>query len=58
VKDIKVGSRVFAYKIKFNPVFQDRDAAFLVDEDMPKELFQPLYIRSIIIERAGEFNFP
>jgi len=27
------------YKIKFNPVIQDMDSAFFVDEDMPKEYF-------------------
>ena len=28
------------YKIKFNPVFQDMDSAFFVDEDLPEDLFQ------------------
>jgi NAD(P)H dehydrogenase (quinone) len=41
------------YKIKFNPVFQDMDSAFFVDEDMPKELFQQMDMRKMIITLAG-----
>jgi len=41
------------YKIKFNPVFQDMDSAFFVDEDMPKDLFQQIDMRKMIIELAG-----
>ena len=41
------------YKIKFNPVFQDMDSAFFVDEDMPKELFQQIDMRKMIVELAG-----
>jgi len=41
------------YKIKFNPVFQDMDSAFFVDEDMPKDLFQQMDMRKMIIELAG-----
>jgi NAD(P)H dehydrogenase (quinone) len=41
------------YKIKFNPIFQDMDSAFFVDEDMPKDLFQKMDMRKMIIELAG-----
>jgi len=41
------------YKIKFNPVFQDMDSAFFVDEDMPKELFQQMDMRAMIVGLAG-----
>jgi len=41
------------YKIKFNPVFQDMDSAFFVDQSMPKELFQQMNLRKIIVELAG-----
>jgi NAD(P)H dehydrogenase (quinone) len=41
------------YKIKFNPVFQDMDSAFFVDQDMPKELFQQMDMRKMIIGLAG-----
>jgi NAD(P)H dehydrogenase (quinone) len=41
------------YKIKFNPVFQDMDSAFFVDEDMPKDLFKQMDMRKMIIELAG-----
>jgi NAD(P)H dehydrogenase (quinone) len=41
------------YKIKFNPVFQDMDSAFFVDKDMPKELFQQINMRKMIVELAG-----
>jgi NAD(P)H dehydrogenase (quinone) len=41
------------YKIKFNPIFQDMDSAFFVDQDMPKELFQQMDMRKMIIELAG-----
>jgi NAD(P)H dehydrogenase (quinone) len=41
------------YKIKFNPVFQDMDSAFFVDGDMPKDLFQQMDMRKMIIELAG-----
>jgi NAD(P)H dehydrogenase (quinone) len=41
------------YKIKFNPVFQDMDSAFFVDEDMPKDLFQQMDMRKMIVELAG-----
>ncbi len=41
------------YKIKFNPVFQDMDSAFFVDEDMPKDLFQQMDMRKMIVGLAG-----
>jgi NAD(P)H dehydrogenase (quinone) len=41
------------YKTKFNPIFQDMDSAFFVDEDMPKELFEQMDMRKMIIELAG-----
>lgn len=41
------------YKIKFNPVFQDMDYSFFVDQDMPKDLFQKMDMRKMIIELAG-----
>jgi NAD(P)H dehydrogenase (quinone) len=41
------------YKIKFNPVFQDMDFSFFVDEDMPKDLFQQMDMRAMIVGLAG-----
>ena len=41
------------YKIKFNPIFQDMDSAFFVDKDIPKDLFQQMNIREMIIKLAG-----
>jgi NAD(P)H dehydrogenase (quinone) len=41
------------YKIKFNPVFQDMDSAFFVDESMPEHLFKQIDMRKMIIELAG-----
>jgi NAD(P)H dehydrogenase (quinone) len=41
------------YKIKFNPVFQDMDFSFFVDEDMPEDLFRQMNLREMIIELAG-----
>jgi NAD(P)H dehydrogenase (quinone) len=41
------------YKIKFNPIFQDMDSAFFVDEDMPEELFKQMDMKKMIIELAG-----
>jgi len=41
------------YKIRFNPVFQDMDSAFFVDETLPKDLFQQMDLRGMIIELAG-----
>jgi NAD(P)H dehydrogenase (quinone) len=41
------------YKIKFNPIFQDMDFSFFVDKDIPKDLFQQMDIRNLIIALAG-----
>jgi NAD(P)H dehydrogenase (quinone) len=41
------------YKIKFNPVLQDKDFAFFVDEDLPDWVFQQMDMRRMIVELAG-----
>jgi len=41
------------YKTRFNPVFQDMDFAFFVDEEIPKDLLQQMNLRKMIIELAG-----
>jgi NAD(P)H dehydrogenase (quinone) len=41
------------YKIRFNPVFQDMDSAFFVDQDIPIELFRQMELRKMIIALAG-----
>jgi len=41
------------YKIKFNPIFQDKDFAFFVDPDMPEDLFKQMDLRATIMELAG-----
>jgi NAD(P)H dehydrogenase (quinone) len=41
------------YKTKFNPIFQDMDFAFFVDEDLPMDIFQQMDLRTMIIELAG-----
>jgi NAD(P)H dehydrogenase (quinone) len=41
------------YKIKFNPVFQDKDSSFFVDESLPDELFKQMDMRKMIIGLAG-----
>ena len=41
------------YKTKFNPVFQDMDSAFFVDEDLPMDLFNQMDMRGMIIGLAG-----
>jgi len=41
------------YKSKFNPVFQDMDFAFFVDQDIPKDLFEQMDIRGMIVKLAG-----
>ena len=41
------------YKEKFNPIFQDMDFSFFVDQDMPKDLFQQMNLREMIIKLAG-----
>jgi NAD(P)H dehydrogenase (quinone) len=41
------------YKTKFNPVFQDMDSAFFVDEDLPMDIFNQMDMRGMIIGLAG-----
>ena len=41
------------YKTKFNPIFQDMDSAFFVDEDLPLELINQMDMRGMIIGLAG-----
>ena len=41
------------YKIKFNPVLQDKDFAFFVDKDLPEWVFRQMDMRKMIVELAG-----
>ncbi len=41
------------YKTKFNPIFQDMDFAFFVDNDIPKDILQQMDLRGTIIKLAG-----
>jgi NAD(P)H dehydrogenase (quinone) len=41
------------YKTKFNPVFQDMDFAFFVDQDIPKDILKQMDLRGTIIKLAG-----
>ncbi len=41
------------YKEKFNPVFQDMDFSYFVDKDLPKDIFQQMDMRSLIVGLAG-----
>jgi NAD(P)H dehydrogenase (quinone) len=41
------------YKIRFNPVLQDKDYAFFVDRELPGWLFKQMDLRKMIIELAG-----
>ena len=41
------------YKIKFNPVFQDMDFSFFVDDQIPQELLRQMKLREMITELAG-----
>jgi NAD(P)H dehydrogenase (quinone) len=41
------------YKIRFNPVFQDMDSSFFMDEDLPQDLSANLNLRENIIALAG-----
>lgn len=41
------------YKIKFNPILQDKDFAFFVDKDLPEWVFKQMDMRKMIIELAG-----
>ena len=57
VKGIKEAGHQFEivdlYKIKFNPIFQDMDFSFFVDEDIPEDIFRQMDLRTMIIELAG-----
>jgi len=57
VKGIKEAGHQFEvvdlYKTKFNPVFQDMDYAYFVDKDLPKDIFQQMDIRAMIVGLAG-----
>jgi NAD(P)H dehydrogenase (quinone) len=41
------------YKVKFNPIFQDKDFAFFVDPDIPEDIFKQMDLRATIMELAG-----
>jgi len=41
------------YKIRFNPILQDKDFAFFVDKDLPDWVFKQMDMRKMIIELAG-----
>ena len=41
------------YKIKFNPVFQDKDFTFFVDEELPQRIMDEMNLREAIIGLAG-----
>ena len=41
------------YKTKFNPIFQDKDYAFFVDQDIPGEIFRQMEMRKLIVGLAG-----
>jgi NAD(P)H dehydrogenase (quinone) len=41
------------YKIKFNPVFQDKDFTFFVDEELPQKIMDTMNLRETIIGLAG-----
>jgi NAD(P)H dehydrogenase (quinone) len=41
------------YKSGFNPIFQQNDSAFFVDEEMPEDLFQQMNMRELIVGLAG-----
>jgi NAD(P)H dehydrogenase (quinone) len=41
------------YKTKFNPIFQDMDFSFFVDEEMPKDLLQRMNLKEMIISLSG-----
>jgi len=57
VRGLKEGGHPYEivdlYKIKFNPIFQDMDSSFFVDEDMPRDLFQQIDMRKMIVGLAG-----
>jgi NAD(P)H dehydrogenase (quinone) len=41
------------YKTKFNPIFQDMDFSFFVDEEIPKDLLQRMNLKELIISLSG-----
>jgi len=41
------------YKEKFNPIFQDMDFSFFVNQDIPKDIFRQMNLRAMIITLAG-----
>jgi len=41
------------YKNKFNPIFQDMDFSFFVDEDIPEDIFLQMDLRTMITKLAG-----
>lgn len=41
------------YKSKFNPVFQDKDSAFFVGDDLPPDLLREIDMRKMITGLAG-----
>jgi NAD(P)H dehydrogenase (quinone) len=57
IKGIKEAGHQFEvvdlYKTKFNPVFQDMDFAYFVDKDLPKDIFQQMDMRAMIVGLAG-----
>jgi NAD(P)H dehydrogenase (quinone) len=57
IKGVKEAGHQFEvvdlYKTKFNPVFQDMDFACFVDKDLPKDLFQQMDLRGMIVGLAG-----
>ena len=36
------------YRIKFNPIFQDMDSSFFVDDDLPEDIFRQMDMRKMI----------
>jgi NAD(P)H dehydrogenase (quinone) len=57
VRGLKEGGHEYEiidlYKTRFNPVFQNMDSAFFVDEEMPKDLFRQMDMRAMIVGLAG-----
>jgi NAD(P)H dehydrogenase (quinone) len=41
------------YKIKFNPIFQDRDFTFFIDEELPQRIMDTMNLREVIVGMAG-----
>jgi len=41
------------YKTKFNPVYQDMDFSFFIDEDIPKSIMDTMNLPEMIIGMAG-----